>query len=350
MDWYATRKKGRKRMQFVRYLKERWKTIAFLLFAMVTIEIFLLLYPVHPVIRIYIALIIPAGYLTGTYMEYHAKKSFYDDVMGTLDQFEDKYMIVEMLPQTQFTEEELLKQILQDSNKAMLEKVNSYKHILTEYKDYIELWIHEIKLPIATARMMIENNPGEVTKNIEDEIDEIEGYTEQALYYARSSHANKDYCVTECNVKDMVNEVIKRNKKTLINQRVKIVIDDIERTVYTDSKWCHFILNQIINNSIKYKKEMNAEIHFFVEENKENVILYIKDNGIGIKRGEIGKVFEKGFTGSNGRRGKKSTGIGLYLCKKLCNRLGLGIELESEENAGTEVKIMFPKSSFSLLK
>ena len=120
MDWYATRKKGRKRMQFVRYLKERWKTIAFLLFAMVTIEIFLLLYPVHPVIRIYIALIIPAGYLTGTYMEYHAKKTFYDDVMGTLDQLEDKYMIVEMLPQTQFTEEELLKQILQDSNKAML--------------------------------------------------------------------------------------------------------------------------------------------------------------------------------------------------------------------------------------
>lgn len=337
-------------MQFTDYLKERWKTIAFLVFAVITIEIFLLLYPVHPVIRTYIALVIPAGYFIGTYMEYHSKKSFYDDVMGTLDQLEDKYMIVEMLPQTQFTEEELLKQVLQDANKAMLEKVNSYKHVLMEYKDYIELWIHEIKLPIATARMIIENNPSEAMDSIEDEIGEIEGYTEQALYYARSSHANKDYYVTEYNVKDMVNEVIKRNKKTLINQKIKIVIEDIEQTVYTDSKWCHFILNQIIDNSIKYKKENDAKIHFFVEENKENVMLCIKDNGIGIKSGEIGKVFEKGFTGSNGRRGKKSTGIGLYLCKKLCNRLGLGIELESEENAGTEVKIMFPKSSFSLLK
>lgn len=336
-------------MQFAKYLKERWKTIAFLLFAIITIEIFLLLYPVHPIIRIYIALVIVAGYIAGTYMEYYSKKAFYDDVMGTLEQLEDKYMIVEMLPQAQFAEEELLELVLQDSNKAMLEKVNSYKHILLEYKDYIELWIHEIKLPIATARMMIENNPNEVTKSIEEEIGEIEGYTEQALFYARSSHVNKDYCVTECNVKDIVNEVIKANKKSLINQKIRIVIEDMEQTVYTDSKWCHFILNQIIQNSIKYRKETGAEIYFAAKEQKDRVVLSIRDNGIGIKESETSRVFDKGFTGSNGRIGKKSTGIGLYLCKKLCDKLGIGIELYSRENDGTEVRIVFPKNSYSTL-
>lgn len=337
-------------MHFIDYLRERWKTVLLLLFAIVSIEIFLLIYPVHAIIRIYVAFIILAVYVVGTFWEYRSKKAFYDDVQGTLEQLEEKYMIVEMLPQTHFIEEELLKEVLQASNKAMIEKVNTYKHSLTEYKDYIELWIHEIKLPIATSKMIIENNPGEVTRSIEEEIGEIEGYTEQALYYARSNHANKDYCVTECNLKDIVNEVVKGNKRTLISQRIKIVIEDIEKNIYTDSKWCHFILNQIVANCIKYKKDTDVEICFFAEEERDKVVLHIKDNGIGIKGGEVGRVFEKGFTGTNGRRGKKSTGIGLYLCKKLCDKLGLGLELDSEENVGTEVRMIFPKNSFSLLK
>lgn len=337
-------------MHFVRYLKERWRTIALLVFAVATIEIFLLLYPVHVMIRIYIAVVVFVAYLLGTMFEYISKKHFYEEVMGTLGQLEEKYMIVEMLPPTYSAEEAFLKEILQDSNKAMLEKVNAYKHILTEYKDYIELWIHEIKLPIATSRMIIENNPDEVTKSLEEEISEIEGYTEQALFYARSNHANKDYCVTQCSIKELVNEVVKRNKRVLINQKVRIAIEDVDKLVYTDSKWCHFILNQIIGNSIKYKKDVDAEIRFFAEEVKDSVILHIKDNGIGIKSGEAGRVFEKGFTGTNGRRGKKSTGIGLYLCKKLCDKLGLGIELAAEENIGTEVCLVFPKNSFSTLE
>lgn len=337
-------------MHFIEYLRERWKTILLLLFAIVSIEIFLLIYPVHVIIRIYVAFIILVVYVIGIFWEYRLKKAFYDDVQGTLERLEEKYMIVEMLPQTRFVEDRLLKEVLQESNKAMIEKVNTYKHSLTEYKDYIELWIHEIKLPIATSKMIIENNSNEVTKSIEEEIGEIEGYTEQALYYARSNHANKDYCVTECNLKDIVNEVVKGNKRTLISQRIKIVIEDIEKNIYTDYKWCHFILNQIVVNCIKYRKDTDAEICFFAEEETDKVILYIKDNGIGIKCGEVGSVFEKGFTGTNGRRGKKSTGIGLYLCKKLCDKLGLGLELEAEENVGTEVRITFPKNSFFLLK
>ena len=334
-------------MKFSKYIQDRWKTILLLLFGVITIEIFLLIYQISMFLHIYILFAVFAAFLLGCFLEYHSKKSFYGDVLGKLTRLEEKYLIVEMLNPADTMEEQLLDEILQETNKAMLEKVNEYKYIQEEYKDYIELWIHEIKLPIATSKMIIENNKNDVTKSIEEEINEIEGYTEQALFYARSNHANKDYCVTECKVKDIVNESVKRNKQTLINQKIAIQIDNTDQTIYTDPKWCSFILNQIIQNSIKYRKDTGAEICFTAEEKKDSVVLSIRDNGIGIRQGEVARVFDKGFTGSNGRIGKKSTGIGLYLCKKLCDKLGLGMELSSEENVGTEVRIVFPRNSYS---
>lgn len=334
-------------MKFTRYMKDRWKTILLLLAGVITVEIFLLLYHISIFFHVYILFVVLAAFFLGSFLEYQSKKSFYRDALYKLSQLEEKYLVVEMLKPAETMEEQLLDEILQETNKSMLEKVNEYKYIQEEYKDYIELWIHEIKLPIATAKMIIENNKNDVMKSIDEEINEIEGFTEQALFYARSSHANKDYCVTECKVKDIVNESVKRNKQTLINQKIAIQIENADQTIYTDPKWCSFILNQIIQNSIKYRKESDAEICFTAEEKKDSVVLSIHDNGIGIGQGEVARVFDKGFTGSNGRIGKKSTGIGLYLCKKLCDKLGLGIELSAEENVGTEVRIIFPRNSYS---
>jgi len=141
------------------------------------------------------------------------------------------------------------------------------------------------------------------------------------------------------------------NKKNLITKKIKIETNNIEKIIYTDQKWTQFILNQIIQNSIKYKKETDSVIICKAEEKKENVILKIIDNGIGIKEAELPKVFDKGFTGTNGRLiGKKSTGIGLYLCKNLCNKLGIAIELNSVENEGTQIQLVFPKSSYIDIK
>ena len=196
--------------------------------------------------------------------------------------------------------------------------------------------------------MIVENNKNETTKSIDEELQKIENYVEQALYYARSNTVEKDYYIKECILKDIVNEVIHKNKTVLIGKKITLNIHDLEIRVNTDSKWIIFILNQIIQNSIKYRKEnKQTEIQIYAIEKKENVILYIKDNGIGIKKGELTRVFEKGFTGTNGRiLNKKSTGIGLYLCKKLCDKLGIAIELNSIENEGTEVKIVFPNGSY----
>lgn len=197
--------------------------------------------------------------------------------------------------------------------------------------------------------MLIENNKTEVTKSIDEELDKVENYVEQALFYARSNTVQKDYYIKSTKLKDMVNDAIKKNKNILIGEKISINLHDLDLTVNTDNKWLIFILNQIIQNSSKYmKKEENSQIEIYSKQGKENIILYIKDNGIGIKEEEVPKVFEKGFTGTNGRlQGKKSTGIGLYLCKKLCDKLGISIELNSKENKGTEVKLIFPKSSFT---
>lgn len=122
---------------------------------------------------------------------------------------------------------------------------------------------------------------------------------------------------------------------------------DLEIEVSTDSKWIVFILNQILQNCSKYRKsESDLEIEISAKQGKEHVILYVKDNGIGIPKGEITRVFEKGFTGTNGRlSNKKSTGIGLYLCKKLCDKLGMALELNSIQGEGTEVRLVFPQGS-----
>ncbi len=310
-------------MRFKSFIKDKILLTILLLFGIITIEIFLIPYPFGNFIKIYILVIIAFLYFIGLIIEYFMKRKFYKDLENILNELEDKYLICEIIKEPNFTEGKILKKLLEQISKSMVENVNSYKYKQEDYKDYIELWIHEIKIPIATSKLIIENNKNEITRSIDEELNKVENYIEQALYYARSNTLEKDYYIKKVDLKDIVNESIKKNKNVLIQEKVSINVHELELEVNTDNKWIVFILNQIIQNSIKYRKqEGNLEIEIYAKQGKENVILYIKDNGIGIKKGEITRVFEKGFTGTNGRLiGKKSTGIGLYLCKNLCSKL-----------------------------
>lgn len=334
-------------MNFKMFFKEKIITILLLLFGLITIEIFLMAYNVGMFIKIYIPFIIMGLYITSIIIEYFKKKKFYDNLLNILEELEEKYLITEIIKTPGFLEGKILKSTLEQTDKSMLENVNKYKYMTEDYKEYIELWIHEIKIPIAASKMVIENNKNAITKSIDEELDKVENYIEQALFYARSNTVEKDYYIKKVDLKEIVNESIKKNKSSLIQEKISINVHDLNLEVNTDSKWIVFILNQIIQNSIKYRKKEDSVIEIYAKQGKENVILYVKDNGIGIKKGETTRVFEKGFTGTNGRLlNKKSTGIGLYLCKKLCNKLGIGIELNSVQNKETEVKLLFPKSSY----
>ena len=334
-------------MSFTAFFKDKILYFALLLFVIITSEILLLSADIILYIRIYIGLLPIILFFIALFVEYYNKNKYYSNLKNRLEELEEKYLISEVIKKPEFSEGKILKEVLEETGKSMLENVNKYKRSGEDYKEYIELWIHEIKIPIATSKMIIENNKTKITQSINEELDKIENYIEQALYYARSNTVEKDYIIKKVNLKGIVNNSILKNKVSLIQNKVNVNIHDIERYVYTDSKWCIFILNQIIQNSIKYSKKENRKLDIFSKEKKEKVVLYIKDNGIGIKKGEITKVFDKGFTGENGRIiEKKSTGIGLYLSKKLCEKIGVGLELNSEKGIGTEVRMIFPKNSF----
>ena len=339
-------------MTFLKFMSEKILTILLIIFSLITVEIFFMTYPLNTFIKIYTPIIIITSYLIGLIYEYNKKKKYYDYLDKMLNQLKEKYLITEVIKKPEFIEGKILYETLEQINKSMHENVNKYKYNVKDYKEYIELWIHEIKIPLATSKMIIENNKNNATRSIEEELDKLENYIDQTLYYARSNTVEKDYYIKKSNLKELVNESIKKNKTMLIQEKVEINTHDLNNIIYTDSKWIIFILNQLIQNSVKYKnKERTLEIEIYSKENKDNTVLYIKDNGVGIKKNEINRVFEKGFTGTNGRlSNKKSTGIGLYLCKKLCNKLGISIELDSKENEYTEIKIIFPNSSYINLK
>lgn len=335
-------------MSLKNFIKEKILLISLLILALVTIEIFLIAYDVHNFIKIYI-IVFPLLLISiSLSIEYYNKKTFYNKLEKNLQDLNEKYLISEIIETPNFIEGKILKEVIQDVDKSMIENVNKYKKIQEEYKEYIELWIHEIKIPIATSKMIIENNKSEAGRSIDEELDKVEDYIEQALYYARSNTVEKDYIIGKVELREIVNTAVIKNKNLLITNKVNLDLHGLDRWVYTDSKWMVFILNQIIQNAVKYGRNEDSKLEIFAEEEKEKVILFVKDNGIGIKSSEICRVFEKGFAGENGRIiGKKSTGIGLYLCKKLCEKLEIGLELESEKGVGTKVAITFPMGSYN---
>ncbi|MBP1925212.1 signal transduction histidine kinase [Sedimentibacter acidaminivorans] len=266
-----------------------------------------------------------------------------------MDDLDKKYLLSEIIKEPEFIEGKLLYDLLKHANRDMHEHVKKYRDMESEYREYIETWVHEIKTPIASARLIIENNQNEVTKNINYEIKKVEEYIEQVLYYARSNNVSKDYVIKEVSLNTLVRNVIKRNSRDFISKRISIDIEAVEGTVYGDVKWLEFILNQVIGNSIKYIREKDGMVKVYSVKNENNVVLTIEDNGIGIIDNDINRVFEKGFTGENGRRFGKSTGIGLYLCKKLSDQLGLGLNLTSIIGEGTKVCIIFPLGKVNLM-
>lgn len=334
-------------MRFKSYIKDKLLLLFLIFFSIVSIEIILLAYNIEFNVRVYVLLAPLVATIIGLLIDFYNRKSYYDNLKKNLEDLDAKYLIPEIIGTPDFIDGKILKEVVQDAGKSMLENVNKYKYIQDDYKEYIELWIHEIKIPISASKMIIENNKNSVTKSIDEELNKIENYTEQALFYARSNTVEKDYVVKKSNLKEIVNQAILKNKNILINTKTSLEFGDLDVEVFTDSKWTVFIINQIIQNSIKYSKSDERKIKISSNTLQESVVLYIEDNGIGISKKDINKVFDKGFTGENGRIiGKKSTGIGLYLCKKLCDKLRLGIQISSKRDKGTEVRIIFPKGSY----
>lgn len=331
-------------MKFTKYIKDKiYYILAFIIY-IILISIYLKAMETEiPAIIIVIA-ISTIFFCAGFVISYIKSNKYLKDIDKMMDNLTEKYLITEVMPKPNRAERFAYYRILKKANKSMLENISTIKQQQIDYKEYIESWVHEIKIPITSVKLLCENNKSDITTKIDEEIEEINNFVEQALFYARMDQVSNDFMIKNINLNNVIRNVLARNKKIMIQNNMKVELNNVNTNCYTDEKWLEFIVNQIIQNAIKYRKERNANIVITISENKENVILNIKDNGIGIKTSEIDRIFDKGFTGTNGRNQKKSTGIGLYLCKRLCQEIGMEIEANSKENEFTEIKIIIPRN------
>ena len=277
-------------------------------------------------------------------IEYIKYKKYFDNIENVLKSLDKKYLLPEVIEEPNSIIGEEINDILKEISRDMHEHVKYYRNMQEEYREYIEMWVHEIKTPIASSKLLIENNYNDLTRKIDIQIDRIENFVEQVLYYSRSDEVGKDYIIKKVELLPLVKNVIRKNQRDFISKRIRLQLGELNEVVYSDSKWIEFILNQILINSIKYSKGKDDKIQIESKEISNTVVLTIEDEGVGIIERDLDRVFEKGFTGENGRKFGKSTGIGLYLCKKLCNKLGLGLEIQSKVNVGTKISIIFPKA------
>ncbi len=230
---------------------------------------------------------------------------------------------------------------LKKACKSMNDEIGKITEEKQDYQEYVESFVHEIKIPIGALSLTFDN-----TKNytLKKETDKIFQLVEQMLYYARSENTEKDYFVKQLQLDEVIHNVILKFRHSLMERKAIINIHDIENVIYTDEKWLTFILSQIVQNAIKYFDKQENKLTIYSQDNGTNILLVIEDNGCGIKASDLSRVFEKGFTGSN-RNKANATGMGLYLSKKLCDRLGLKLDIASTEKEYTRLTITFPKGT-----
>ena len=198
--------------------------------------------------------------------------------------------------------------------------------------DYFTLWAHQIKTPIAAMRLLLQTGDSPENDELEEQLFKIEQYVEMVLQYIRSDSISSDLEIKSYDLGGIVRAAVKKYRKQFLRKKTKIVVGNVDCKVLTDEKWLSFVIEQLLSNALKYTHPGGC-----IRILKDGSCLVIADNGIGIRSEDLPRVFEKGFTGCNGRNDKKSTGIGLYLCKKITGRLGHDLTISSVPGTGTRV-------------
>lgn len=321
------------------------------------------------------------------------RRRFFREAFQILENTEERFLLSEMLPDSCSLEDALYREMLRLSNKSAIENIRLLEDAQKEYRDYLESWVHEIKTPVSVIDLLCENakylskntggqeqslgtNAGssrgetlhlppadgssedetlhlstaalpatkETLRNIRLENRKIENCVDLVLYHARSEAVYKDYLIRETDLREVIYEALEKERLLLIQHHIQADVSCHEK-VYTDKKWIIFILNQMILNSVKYRSS-TPFLRFYTQKGKDSVVLTAEDNGTGILPEDLPRIFEKGFTGSNGRDHEKATGMGLYLCKKLCDQLGIALNAQLEYGKGTKMLLRFPVSSY----
>ena len=330
-------------MMFLEYLEEKIFFIIVSLIFTLLLSIYLLLIGIDVRIIILLAILIIFFIFISLLINYLLIKKRYRKIVNLVDNLDEKYLIKEVIDKPKNLENRAYYYALDKACKALNENLSEVENSKEEYLLFLNSFIHDIKTPISALSLYADNNND---KKVKEEVLKISRLVDKMLFYARSDVVEKDYFIKEVTLADLVHPVLLEYKNYLLNYSFKVEVKNLDNlSVQTDIKWLNFIIGQIISNSLKYQNKKNRLVRIKGTSDKNNIKLEIYDNGVGIKESDLPKVFDKGFTGSN-RNKKNASGIGLYLTKRLCDKLGIDIKIESEYLKHTRVIITFPKGNY----
>ena len=220
---------------------------------------------------------------------------------------------------------------------------NQMNYQYRDMMEYYTTWVHQIKTPIAAMRLQLQGEDSERSRELLEELQRIEQYVEMVLTYLRLDSGSTDYILKNYDLDDIVRQAVRKYASQFIRKRIRLIYGSLSCQVLTDEKWLLFVIEQVLSNALKYTR--SGEIEITVEAPKT---LCIRDTGIGIAAEDLPRIFEKGFTGYNGRSDKKASGIGLYLCRRICGRLNHKMTVTSEVDVGTEVRIALDRKALEV--
>ncbi len=212
-----------------------------------------------------------------------------------------------------------------------------------EMVEYYTIWVHQVKTPIASIRLNLQKEDSRLSRTVLEDVLRIEQYVEMVLAYLRLDSASTDYVIASCDLDEMVRQAVKKFAGWFIHRKIALEFTPTSKQVVTDEKWMVFVLEQVLSNALKYTEQGKVSIYL-----EEPSTLCIQDTGIGIAPQDLPRIFEKGYTGYNGRSDKRASGIGLYLCKRICKNLGMEISAQSEPDQGTTIRIQMEQTKLEV--
>ena len=330
---------------FRAYLKSRIRIIAaFVLFMLVFAMVYALYYlPLEPVV--YSSELVAALALVFSCLDF---MRFYQKHLRLSDMINASLVGVGELPGSRNLLETDYQNLVRDLAENRAELISQFDNRQTDMIDYYTLWAHQIKTPISAMGLLLqtEEGAGELTRAYQQELFKIEQYVEMVLQYLRLESISADLILIEYDLADIVRQAVKKYGIIFINKKISLDLDEINCRVLTDEKWLVFVLEQIISNALKYTNQ--GKISIYLDEQAEKTLI-IEDTGVGIRAEDIARIFDRGFTGYNGRMDKKSTGIGLYLCQQVLDKLSHTITVTSQVGQGTRVSIDLANKGFEAL-
>ncbi len=331
-------------MNIKEFLKEKLSNFIYsaVLFLIINIYLFSLNSIKNLSDLIYLDILIITIFIGFTILDYRKMKDRYSSIMELI---EDEKDIDSYCIDDNFLEGKIINYIIDYKDKKLENETKECENQLKDMEEYISRWVHEIKLPLSAMKIILDRDSDDMISSIENELEKMNFLVNSVMYGSRATASAEDIFIKEENLKDIVRTAVKSNSFFLIKNNISPKLGDLDFKVYSDKKWITYVLGQLINNSIKYSKE-NGVIEFSAEDKGEFIELKIRDNGIGINEEDLERVFNKGFTGSNGRNSVyKSTGMGLYFSKKIIDKLNHSIEVESVKDKYTLFRIRFYKIS-----